>query len=400
MKNAIFRYPHLLAFGFTLAFFSGFGQTFLLSLYVPEIAVSFTLGNTQLSSLYAIGTLGSAFTLPWVGHYVDLWPLRRFTAAVILGLSMALLLLSLAPHPLAVLAGFWGLRLGGQALMGHTAISTLARAYEQARGKAISLATLGHPAGEAVLPLAVAALIVWAGWRGALQFSAATLLVFVLPFSLWLLRAAPEAVAYPAGKAWKQAPGRLPFGPTYWKLLGRAAFWAIAPAACLWGAVITALLFFQFQLGAARGWSTHWVAGSIIAFAIANALAMMGAGIIADRLTGRRAYPFFLLPMLAGLLLLIFIRQPWVYPLALFFTGLSNGSGSTLLNTTLAEVFGTGAIGAVRSLFATVLVVSTAIGPVAFGALLDLGLPFEGALAAAAAGLAAGAGWSVLKGKG
>ncbi|MCB0545994.1 MAG: MFS transporter [Phaeodactylibacter sp.] len=390
----LFQFPNLLAFGFTLAFFSGFGQTFLLSLYVPEIAHSFALGNTQLSSLYALATLASAFTLPWIGHYVDLWPLRFFTSGVIVGLSIALLILSLSPHPLVVLVGFWGLRLGGQALMGHTAISTLARAYEQARGKAISLATLGHPAGEAFLPLVIAALILATGWRGALQWSAASLLLFVLPLCLWLLRAAPEAVAYPAGKAWKQAAGRLPFGPTYWKLLGSFSFWAIAPAACLWGAVITAVLFFQLQLGAARGWSTHWVAGSIVAFAIANALAMLGSGFIADRLSGQRVYPFFLLPMLVGLVLLIFIRHPWVYPVVLFFIGLSNGSGSTLLNTALAEVFGTGSIGAVRSLFATALVVSTALGPVAFGALLDLGLSFEWVLGVAAISLVFGTGWS------
>jgi len=395
MNGALFRYPHLLAFGFTLAFFSGFGQTFLLSLYVPEIAGSFALSNTQLSSLYAVATLGSAFTLPWVGRYVDFWPLRRFTAAVITGLSAALLTLSLAPHPMVVLAGFWGLRLGGQALMGHTAISTLARAYEQARGKAISLATLGHPAGEAVLPLAVAALIAGLGWRAALQWPAAGLLLLVLPLCLWLLRTAPPEVAYPAGKDWKHGASGLPFGPAYWKLLGSPSFWSIAPAACLWGAAITAVLFFQLQLGASRGWSTHWVAGSIMAFAVANALAMMGAGLVADRLTGRRAYPFFLLPMLLGLVLLAFIRQPWVYPLVLFFIGLSNGSGSTLLNTALAEVFGTAAIGAVRSLFATVIMVSTAAGPVAFGALLDLGLSFEGALGVVAIAVGLGVGWSV-----
>ncbi len=396
-KIALFRYPHLLAFGFTLAFFSGYGQTFLLSLYVPEIAASFTLSNTQLSSLYAVATLGSAFTLPWVGHYVDIWPLRRFTTAVILGLSVALLILSLAPHPLVVLLGFWGVRLGGQALMGHTAISTLARAYEQARGKAISLATLGHPAGEAVLPLAIAGLIVAAGWPSALQWSAGSLVLLVLPLCLWLLRAAPEGVAFPGGADWKRAPRGLSFGPTYWKLLGSASFWNIAPAACLWGGVVTALLFFQLQLGAARGWSTQWVAGSIGAFAAANALSMMGSGIIADQMTGRRVYPFFLLPMLLGLFLLIFIRQAWVYPVALFFTGMSNGAGSTLLNTALAEVFGTASIGAVRSLFATTLVVSTAIGPVVFGALFDLGMSFEGVLGVAAGSVALGVGWSAAR---
>ncbi|MCB9301139.1 MAG: MFS transporter [Lewinellaceae bacterium] len=388
------QHPRLLAFGFTLAFFSGFGQTFLLSLYVPALAGEFALSNTQLSSLFAVATLASAFTLPFAGRYVDVWPLSRYVSGVLLGLSGSLLLLSVAFHPLLVLAGLWGLRLSGQALMSHTGVSTLARAYQESRGKAISMATLGHPTGEALLPLCITTLMIAIGWRGALQASAYTLLFLVLPLALWLIRHSPRAVTHPAGKAWSYRAAGPAIGPSIWRLLATRHFWAIAPAICLWGFLITGVLFFQLRLGASRGWSPQWVAASISAFAVANALAMLGSGALADRFSARRIYPFFLLPMLLGLALLGSIQQAWIYPIALFILALSNGSGSTMLNTVLPEVFGTSSLGAVRSLFAMALVISTAIGPLAFGALLDAGLGFGGLLWLGAGSTALAIGWS------
>jgi sugar phosphate permease len=48
----------------------------------------------------------------------------------------------------------------------------MARAFVKDRGKAISLATLGHPLGEASLPLLMAFVIGSLGWRAGLRLSA------------------------------------------------------------------------------------------------------------------------------------------------------------------------------------------------------------------------------------
>lgn len=72
-----------------------------------------------------------------------------------------------------------------------------------------------------------------------------------------------------------------------------------------------------------------------------------------------------------GLGVLILFDQPIAYPTALALMGLSNGMGSTINNAMLAEIYGTAVIGQIRSLFITVMVGSTALGPIIFGVLLD-----------------------------
>ncbi|MFP3860745.1 MAG: hypothetical protein ACLFUW_07975, partial [Bacteroidales bacterium] len=84
----------LLAFGLMFTFFSSFGQTFLLSLYVPSIEEFLNITNTEFGSVYAVATIGSALTLPWLGGYFDKMTIKRYSLMVVVGLAAALLLLS------------------------------------------------------------------------------------------------------------------------------------------------------------------------------------------------------------------------------------------------------------------------------------------------------------------
>jgi len=51
--------------------------------------------------------------------------------------------------------------------------------------------------------------------------------------------------------------------------------------------------------------------------------------------------------------------------------GLGYGTGRTIKDAMLAEIYGADVIGKIRSVFTTVMVTSTAIGPIFFGILLD-----------------------------
>jgi len=357
----------LLAFGVLLTFFSSYGQTFLISLYIPHLEAAFQFSSTGISSLYAIATTASAFCLPWVGRLVDIWPLPRFTGLVLLGLAFACLLLSLAVHPIMVLGGFFALRFFGQGLMSHTSISTMARAFSRDRGKAISLATLGHPLGEATLPLLVAFLIGVVGWRTVLQGSSVSVLILVAPLAWFFLRKQSKELLIPTpGDAEEVAAAKKP-----WRVFGHRAFWIIAPAVFITGFLNTAIFFFQLKLGEARDWSPTWVAGSLSVYAIASALSMMGSGPLVDRLSAKYLFPVMLVPYILGITILATVNHPLGYPSALVLIAISNGGGSTIKNALFAELFGTRIIGTVRSVFTMVMVFSTALGPVSFGLLLD-----------------------------
>jgi MFS family permease len=360
---------YLLLFGVVLTYFSSFGQTFLISLYIPELGAAFDLSNTGLSSLYAVATMASAFTLPWLGRLVDTQPLKRFSFGVVGGLMLACVVLSFAFHPGVVLVGFFGLRLFGQGLMSHTSISTMARAFVKDRGKAISLATLGHPLGEASLPLLMAFVIGALGWRAGLRLSALSLLVLVVPLILLLLRSQSKELLVPSRLAKEKAQtSKNPL-----RLLTQSSFWVIAPAVFILGFMNTAIFFFQIKLGNSRGWEPSWVAGSLSIYALASALSMMGSGPLVDRMTARKLFPFMLIPYVLGVLVLSFFHHPISYPAALILIAISNGGGGTIKNALFAEVFGTEVIGSVRSVFHMVMVFSTALGPISFGLLLDNG---------------------------
>lgn len=364
-------------FGILLTFFSSYGQTFLISLYIPELQKVFSFSSTEVSSLYAVATMASAFMLPWVGRLVDTWALRRFTLFVLVGFTLACGVLSIAFHPVVVMLGFFGLRFFGQGLMSHTSISTMARAFERDRGKAISIATLGHPLGEAILPLLIAFLIGAVGWRTSLQLSGISLIMLVVPLVLLVLRKQDKRLLHPAlteadTDKEEQASAKNPL-----RVFRERTFWTIAPAVFIVGFLNTAIFFFQVKLGESRGWSATWVAGSLSVFAATSALAMMGSGPLVDRLTARRLFPFMLIPFTLGVVLLAVVQPPVGYPVALIFLALSHGAGSTIKNALFAEVFGTKVIGTVRSVFTTVMVFSTALGPVTFGVLLDAGWSYS-----------------------
>ena len=374
----LFQHRRLLFFGFVLTFFSCFGQTIIVSLYVPELKEAFLLNNTEISSLYAIATIGSAFLLPWIGRYIDTWPLLRFTIVTMLILASALLLLSFTANVFLLVLGLWGLRFGGQGLMTHTAASTMVRGFTINRGKALSLSALGFPASEVIMPLLVAFLIGTLGWRMGLQLSAGWMLLVVLPLSWWLIRTYPEKVRYPgvglkSGAVLHSKTIKNPL-----RLLGDRRFWFLSPIFFLRGFIGTAIFFFQIQFGESRGWDASWMAGSISAFAIASAIGMLISGPMVDRLTARMVFPFFMLPYLLGLALLIPSHEPLLYPAALLFLGFATGMGNTIKDAVLAEIYTPRIIGSVRSLFTMIIVFSTALGPITFGLLNDQGWSFEG----------------------
>ena len=86
--NFIIKNSNLLIFGFLIAFASGFGQTFFISLFSEDFRETFNLSNTQFGSLYSIATILSALTIIWAGKLIDTVSLKKYTLAIVLGLSL------------------------------------------------------------------------------------------------------------------------------------------------------------------------------------------------------------------------------------------------------------------------------------------------------------------------
>ncbi|MEE9210542.1 MAG: MFS transporter, partial [Kiloniellales bacterium] len=106
-------------------------------------------------------------------------------------------------------------------------------------------------------------------------------------------------------------------------------------------------------------------------------LASLAAGPLIDRITAVRVLPGFLAPMALGLLVIWgFERAVWALPY-LFLLGLTSGIVFTAVTALWAEIYGVRHLGAIRSLVVSLSVLSSALGPLVMGALMDAGVSVE-----------------------
>ncbi len=378
----------ILSFGVLLVFFSSFGQTFVVSLYIPSLMESFQISRSFFSSLYAGATLLSATTLIVLGRRIDHVPLRGFTLFVVAGITAACLVAAFSFNLLTLFLAVYMLRLFGQGLLSHTSMTTMGRFFSRARGKALSIAYLGFPLGEGLMPVVVISTIAALGWRETFGLSALFILLVLLPLSMMLLRGASPASVVEAGTESRQVsvPASRPDKDTVpgeerlWRqrdILRSGVFYLLAPTVFLVGFLQTALFFFQTFIATEKGWSLEWMAAGITAYALSASLCSVFAGPLIDRYSGRRLLPLVLLPLGAGLIVLSLFDPLWATPLFWMLVGITGGSSSPITSAIYAETYGTRSLGTVRSLFTFVMVVSTAAAPVVYSFFLERGLGFS-----------------------
>lgn len=176
----------LLNFGFLFNFFSSFGQTFFISLFVPFWVESLKITNAAFGTMYATVTIISAFLISAVGKYIDRIPLKNYGLLVFSELMVSVVVLSQAFHTIILMLGLFMVRWFGQGLMTHTASTGIAKHFDEHRGKALGFTALGHPAGQFILPLLVVPFITLFGWRSSLLYLAIAATILVIP-TLWAI---------------------------------------------------------------------------------------------------------------------------------------------------------------------------------------------------------------------
>ena len=379
----------LIAFGFFMCFCSSLGQTFFIALFGGEIRRTFDLSDGDFGSIYSMGTLISAAVLVWLGRLIDRVPLAAFAAATLVGLSAMCLLMglagTLAPQWGAVLLlpAIFGLRLFGQGLASHSAIVAMGRYFSAERGRAVSLASLGHTLGDAFLPgLVVAALAVAAWqtiWAGAgLALLALSPLVFVLLKGQRARDAALQA---------RRRAGFAGDAAADWALaavLRDSGLWLRLPALLAPSFIFTGLIFHQVHLAETKGWPLALLAGSYLVFAAASVTTLLIGGLLVDRFTARRLVTLFLAPLAMACLVLAFSDATVAVPLFMGLLGVNAGITGVLLGALWAELYGTAHLGAIRAFGQAAMVFSSGLAPAFMGVLIDLGFAIERIAAGAA----------------
>jgi MFS family permease len=358
--------------GFLLTFTSSYGQTYFISLFASEIKADFALSDGQWGGIYTIGTTLSAITMIWAGILTDRFRVRVLAFWVMIALAAACVAMALNTSWILLIVVVYALRLMGQGMMSQLGAVAMVRWFEATRGKALSLASMGFAAGQAILPVVFVALFAVTAWR-TLWVLAAALIILTIPFLLMLLRQerTPKAMADEAqvagmyGRHWTR------------KEMLRSGFFllmvpmTIGPAA--WG---TVLFFQQVHLTEVKGWDLVTYVSLMPIYTASTIFFTFVSGWAIDRFGVSRVTPFQMLPFAASFAVLAFADTIFMAGVGLVIFGVGQGMQSTGSAALWPEYFGTRHIGSIKSVTAAIMVFGSAIGPGISGALIDWGVNF------------------------
>lgn len=373
---------HWLAAGFLLTFFSSFGQTFFIAVFAGDLKAAFALSDGAFGGAYTLATLASSALLIPAGRLADRERLAPVCIAILCGLAATALAMSAISSGWMLLPVFLGLRFFGQGMLGHVALTAMARWFEVGRGKAIATAAMGNPAGQAVFPILAIALTGAIGWRLTWVVAAVVLILAALPLVAFLLRrepgaTAPADVARPASTGNTTAAVAMRRQWTRAEVLRDPLFWMLMPGVLAPPFVITGVFFNQIEIVAGKGWELSWFAGWYAAHAAATIAFTFATGWAVDRFGSGRVMPLFLVPLAVALAILALWRDPLAAPLFLALSGISAGASGTLIGALWADLYGTRHLGAIRSLATAGSVFASALAPGMMGLLLDAGVGIE-----------------------
>lgn len=378
----ILKERRVLSFGMSMTFFSSFGQTFLFALFVPFFLEEYHLDNRSFGTLYSLATLGSAALLPILGEKIDRVPVRIYSVWVAGALGAASLLMAMSWNIVTLFAAILLLRLSGQGLSGHTADTTMAKAFSSQRGKALSISNLGHPIGEGILPLAIAGLATFMYWRDIWWLFAFSLSLFVAPAVYRLIQRHPvNDLARPRPEASTAAAESGKSSRFTFHLFENLAHLrdprmkVVLPAALAPPFWVTGFFLYQVSFGDEIGWSATRIASAFLGFAAARIASSLVIGPLIDRFSAHRMFPFYLLPLISALSIPLLLPAHVSIYLYMMMMGVSLGIGSPIKTALWAEMFGVERMGAIRSVFASLMIFGTSLSPFIMGFILDLRIP-------------------------
>ena len=177
-----------LSLGIFLIFSSSIGQTFFISLFSGEIRNEFNLSHGMFGILYSVATLTSAIFFFWLGKFTDQFNLIVLGLITLVLLSGFSFLISSAESLLILFLSLLGLRLFGQSMISHIAVTAMARWFLKKKGRALSIALMGHPIGEALLPSIVTFFLFQFTWREIWIGVGTCIIIIFIPLVCWLGR--------------------------------------------------------------------------------------------------------------------------------------------------------------------------------------------------------------------
>ena len=373
--NFIKRNWRFLSFGIILNLFASVGQTYYISIFGGEFRRDFSLSDGDFGFVYMVATVTSAASLIWLGRFIDKIDLRVYTTLICLGIIAASFFISVAKTVLMLGTAFYFLRLMGQGLMNHVAVTSMGRYFTNRRGAAIGVITLGNTIGLAIYPLIGVGLIKYFGWSNSWVFLSIIYMILLIPLTLWLLKGHTKRHDLYLEKYSVKSNKKTLNSNDYSvkSMLSELRFYLIIPALLAPSFLLTGVIFHQVKIIEAKDWSLSIFASGYFGMAIASFLTSLAIGTLVDKWRAINLLPFILMPLAIALWIINYFQAEFFGFIYLICVGSSLGASFTVAGAIWPELYGTTNLGAIKSLAKAMNVFASAMSPWIFGLLFDKG---------------------------
>lgn len=355
-----------------MSLWSSFGQTFFISLFSSEIRNTLQLSHGEFGSYYAIATTASALTLLWTGKLADTQTVSKLSSITLIAVCISSLLFSTVNSiPMLILA-LYLLRLSGQGMMYHVYSTAVTRKFTLMRGRALAICGFGMNIAEATFPIFVIVALNYFDWR---------FIWILLPFFAYLslgpfITVLTKKNCHVPIQVSKENTSSNYLTSSFRRkdAVKDVGFWLVV----IWllvvpGFTITGIFFHQIHISELKNvslwaWSTNY-----IWYAIAAVGGAFISGMLVDRFSAHKIASLTQLPMLFACLILWHGDGSVKLTLFFLFFGLAGGMLQPMINSLLAERYGTKWLGEIKSLLWALSVFSSALSPIVMGLMIDGG---------------------------
>ncbi|MBI4289457.1 MAG: MFS transporter [Chloroflexi bacterium] len=254
--------------------------------------------------------------------------------------------------------------------------ATVARWFQEKRGRALGLMTVGGGLGQFLMPPLAGLVIARADWRWGYLVIGALMIAVILPSAYFLRRDPASKGTRPYAQPAQQPGGaEAPQSPAFTLRQATAtrAFWAIFIVALLnmTTQVMVMMHLVNYATDPGKGINPTTAATFIAVIGITNVIGKLVMGPVSDRI-GRKA-TLAIVYVLAGttMLWLIVARDIWMFYLFAALFGFAYGGWIPMFPAMVADLFGMASLGALIGAVHVGNAVGGAIGPIIGGFIFD-----------------------------
>lgn len=362
------------------------GQTMGVGVFTDYLIEELGLNRFQISTSYMLGTITSAFILPYGGRFFDRYGARITIVGSAILLAVVLVYMSQCDRIADVLSlggsinaflvafvvsycGFTLLRFSGQGMLAMTGRAVLGKWFDHHRGLVSGLSSMLVTFLFSVAPAIFHAMIQATDWRTTwILLSAVSIGMAMLGYLTY--RDSPEECGLTMDglpphqhSEENEDPPHIQHEYTLPEARMSTAFWVFSLGLAMQGLVVTAMTFHITSLGASKGLSNDESLQIFIPTGFVAIASTMIVGWLCDRVDLRWILASMMLFLASGVFGLLNMDQQWSYVLVTIGFGISNGFFNPLMTVVWPKYYGRKHLGAISSFNLSLLVFASAIGP-------------------------------------